>query len=393
MLPVLVFVHLIIKCVVIAFFALMASKFIEIFFFSFRIDPTIRISFWTMAIGGTFFRTFVGINQSMIQRYMSLKNARVARKCQMTYFIGILILNIMCYYNGLLLYASYYDCDPLTTKLAKAKDQIMPLYVMEILKDLPGLSGLFIAGVFSASLSSLSTALNSFSAVVLEDFCKPYMKNEISEKMSAVIMRATVLIVGIITVALVFVVQHMGSVLQLAMTIPSICFGPMLGVYIIGILIPWIEKKATLYGALTGCATMISFITKVQIEIARGNITYPTKPVSTEGCTYNFSAVNKTNILDPGLEDTDTNIFHLSFMYYTLMGSVIVVVASTVFSFIFGFNDLADVDLRLLAPFIRKYFMAEKKEMEILRGMNETLAAKGEYIVVRDSEKIEWTDN
>ena len=178
-----------------------------------------------MIIGGSFFRTYVGINQSMIQRFMALKNVHVARKCQMTYMAGIIILNLMCYYNGLLLYASYHDCDPLTTKLAKAKDQIMPLYVMRILKNLPGLSGLFIAGVFSASLSSLSTALNSFAAVVLEDFCKPYMKNEMSEKTSGIIMRATVLIVGVITVALVYVVQHMGSVLQLAMTVPSIFHG------------------------------------------------------------------------------------------------------------------------------------------------------------------------
>ncbi|XP_070494075.1 sodium-coupled monocarboxylate transporter 1-like [Chironomus tepperi] len=343
----------------------------------FNIDPTIRISFWTMVIGGSFFRTYMGINQSMIQRFMALKNVHVARKCQMTYMAGILILNLMCYYNGLLLYATYHDCDPLTTKLAKAKDQIMPLYVTRILKNLPGLSGLFIAGVFSASLSSLSTALNSFSAVVLEDFCKPYMKNEISEKMSAIIMRATVLIVGIIAVALVYVVQHMGSVLQLAMTIPSICFGPMLGVYIIGILIPWIDKRATLYGALTGCVAMIAFISKVQTEVAMGNITYPMKPVSVEGCTYEFNAVNITNNHAP----PDRDFFHLSFMYYTLLGSTIVILSSVVYSLIFGFHDPSDVDLRLLAPFIRKYFVVDLdvKEQEMIKFVNGKNPQKIEY--------------
>lgn len=58
----------------------------------------------------------------------------------------------MCIYNGLLLYATYHDCDPLTTKLAKAKDQLIPLLVMQILKDVPGLPGLFIAGVFSGKI-------------------------------------------------------------------------------------------------------------------------------------------------------------------------------------------------------------------------------------------------
>lgn len=48
------------------------------------------------------------------------------------------------------MYATYHDCDPLTTKLAKAKDQLMPLLVMRVLGDYPGLPGMFIAGIFSA---------------------------------------------------------------------------------------------------------------------------------------------------------------------------------------------------------------------------------------------------
>jgi solute carrier family 5 (sodium-coupled monocarboxylate transporter), member 8/12 len=206
---------------------------------SFRIDPTIRHSFWTLLVGGTIFWVNVnGLNQNMIQRYMALKDVKTARRGQMIYVVGVTVMIFLCVYNGLLLYATYHDCDPLTTKLAKAKDQLIPLLVMEILKDFPGLPGLFIAGVFSAALSSLSTGLNAMSAVVLEDFCKPFMKTEISEKMSLYIMRGTVLILGIVSVALVYVVQHMGAVLQLSMSVPTACFGPMLGVYIVGFLIP-----------------------------------------------------------------------------------------------------------------------------------------------------------
>lgn len=58
----------------------------------------------------------------------------------------------MCCYCGLLIYATYFECDPLTTKLAKQKDQLLPLLVMDILGDYPGLPGLFVAGVFSAAL-------------------------------------------------------------------------------------------------------------------------------------------------------------------------------------------------------------------------------------------------
>lgn len=165
---------------------------------------------------------------------MSLKDVRTARKGQMMYVVGVSFMIFLCCFNGLLLFATYHDCDPLTTKLAKAKDQLMPLLVMEILRDIPGLPGLFIAGVFSAALSSLSTGLNSMSCVILEDFCKPFVKKELSESVSSLIMRGTVLVLGVLAVALVYVVQHLGSVLQLSMSIPTACFGPMLGVYVIG---------------------------------------------------------------------------------------------------------------------------------------------------------------
>lgn len=68
------------------------------------------------------------------------------------FIAGTLTLIICCSYCGLLIYATYHDCDPLTTKLAKAKDQLLPLLVMRLFGDYPGLPGLFVSGVFSAAL-------------------------------------------------------------------------------------------------------------------------------------------------------------------------------------------------------------------------------------------------
>lgn len=122
-----------------------ANRFVQ----SFRLDPTIRHSFWTLFVGGASYWIVVNTNQNVIQRFLALRNQKAARRSSITYVVGITILISMCIYNGLLLYATYFDCDPLTTKLAKAKDQLVPLLVMQTLKDLPGLPGLFIAGVFS----------------------------------------------------------------------------------------------------------------------------------------------------------------------------------------------------------------------------------------------------
>lgn len=319
-------------------------------------------------MGGTIFWVNVnGLNQNMIQRYMALKDVKTARKGQVIYVIGVTVMIFLSVCNGLLLYATYHDCDPLTTKLASAKDQLMPLLVMEILKDMPGLPGLFIAGVFSAALSSLSTGLNAMSAVVLEDFCKPFMKNGVSERLSKYIMRGTVLVLGVMSVALVYIVQHMGAVLQLSMSVPTACFGPMLGVYIVGFVIPWIGKRAVLYGAIVGCVSMMFVVFKAQAEMALGNMKFEYKPLSTEGCDYNF-----TTSLESTLDDMTTTestvadeqgkqIYHISYLYYTLLGSSIVVMTSFLLSFAFGFEDATEVDPRLLAPFLRKFIKSKSK--------------------------------
>lgn len=144
------------------------------------------------------------------------------------------ILLSICCYCGLLIYATYHDCDPLTTKLVKAKDQLLPLLVMDILGDYPGLPGLFVAGVFSAALSSLSTGLNSMSAVMLEDFFKPFANRPLTVTQTKYIMRGVVAVFGAICVALVFVVEKLGAVLQLSMSLGAVAQGPLLGIFTMG---------------------------------------------------------------------------------------------------------------------------------------------------------------
>lgn len=177
----------------------------------------------------------------MVQRYLSLPTLGAARKAMLLFTIGTTFVLSLCCYNGLLIYAMHYDCDPLSTGLAKAKDQLVPLLVMEVLAVYPGLAGLFVSGIFSAALSSLSTALNSLSAIVLEDFCKPFVKRPLTEFQIRYIMRATVLVFGALAVLLVVIVEKMGAVLQLSMSLGPVTLGPLFGLFIMGIFFPRIN--------------------------------------------------------------------------------------------------------------------------------------------------------
>lgn len=193
-----------------------------------------RVTFWSCLIGGTVH--WVGSNgaqQAQIQRYFSLSTLKKARAALWFFIVGCIVINVICVYNGLLLYATYHDCDPLTTKLAKAEDQLMPLLVMRVLGEYPGAAGSFVAGVFSAALSSLSTGLNSLAAVTLEDFIKPFYP-DLSEKAVGRIMRISVVVYGIISIAMVFVVEKLGAVLQLSASVSGMSIGPLVGLFTLG---------------------------------------------------------------------------------------------------------------------------------------------------------------
>lgn len=129
-------------------------------------------------------------------------------------------------------------------QLAKAKDQLVPLLVMDTLSTFPGVPGMFVAGVFSAALSSLSTGLNSLAAVFLEDYIKPLYGKPMSERLTGVIMRVCTVVIGTMSVALVFVVERMGThVVQLFMTLSSVTQGPLMTLFIAGLLCPRINTK------------------------------------------------------------------------------------------------------------------------------------------------------
>ena len=60
----------------------------------------------------------------------------------------------------------------------------MPLFVVDTMGNLPGIPGLFVAGIFSGSLSTVSSAVNSLAAVTIEDFLKVSLCSHISKDKS-----------------------------------------------------------------------------------------------------------------------------------------------------------------------------------------------------------------
>ncbi|KAL5274152.1 hypothetical protein ACFFRR_000737 [Megaselia abdita] len=236
-----------------------------------------------------------GIHQAAVQRYLSLPTMKEVNVAIIYYCIGLCGILSVCVYTGLLCYATFYDCDPLTTKLAQKKDQIVPLFVMETLGQYPGVTGLFVSGVFSAALSSLSTNLNSISACVYEDFVKPRRTRPMSRKQVALVMRFIVVLFGIGSFGLVFIVEKLGTVLQLSLTLHAITQGPLLGIFTVGMCLPWIKSKSAVTGGLTAFLVMTYICIRGHYAVSTGEVLIPKKPVSIDGCDYEFDRTGLVN--------------------------------------------------------------------------------------------------
>ena len=117
--------------------------------------------------------------------------------------------------------------------------------------------------------------------------------------------------------------------------------------------------QAALIGAFSGLFIMTYLSLKSQTEIATGALHIATKPLSTEGCTYDFvhSTVNTTIV--PEIVEQSKSLHHISYLYYTGFGAAITCIVGFIFTLILGKRDPRTVDPSLLAPFIRKYYKKE----------------------------------
>ncbi|XP_069699582.1 sodium-coupled monocarboxylate transporter 1-like [Periplaneta americana] len=334
-------------------------------FFEMTPSPTVRMSFWIVIIGHTIlWINVVSVNQAMVQKFMSLPTYRQAQKALVIAVAGLLVTKFISCFTGLLIYAAYKDCDPLTSKAISRPDQLLPYYVMDISKSVPGLPGLFVAGIFSASLSTMSSSLNALGATLFEDFVRPCMKKTLSDRTASNIIKCVVVVIGAICVLIVFIVDKMGSILQLAFSALGVTAGAMIGLFTFGMLYPPGNAKGALAGSIFSLLFMSWIVIGNRKGIAEGKIKLPLLPTSVEGCAYNFTLPEPTPT--PELDEEEVFVlYRVTFMYYSLMGMVVMMVVGAAVSFFTQSKTDEKMNPALFSPFVRKYFLkAESRNKE-----------------------------
>ncbi|PSN54824.1 Sodium-coupled monocarboxylate transporter 2 [Blattella germanica] len=344
----------------------------------FEMDPSPfrRVTFWTVVLGLTFNWIYdLSVNQTMVQKSMSLPSLTQARRALAFQVLGLIVLETVTCTIGLLIYSKYHDCDPLTSKVLSRPDQLATYYVAEVASSVPGLPGLFVAGIFSAALSTMSSSLNSLGATMFEDFVRPFMKKSISDATTNKIIKFIIVTIGGVCLLFVFIVDKLGSILQLTFSMMGVTAGAMLGLYTFGILYPKGNACGALTGSISSLVIMGWIVFGAQTAIADGRMKLPLLPTSIEGCNSNRTIYQNPEILDNS-EDDVFILYEISFMYYSLLGLTITMVVGMIVSHFTESPPLNEMNHALFAPFVRNYVKKlvqeekhtpEKQKLHVIR--------------------------
>ncbi|EEB16190.1 sodium/iodide cotransporter, putative [Pediculus humanus corporis] len=299
--------------------------------FDFNIDPTERYTFWSSFVGGAFLHLSVfGANQMQIQRYLTVPTMKSVKNMLYINGVGWTIVTILTAYSGMLIYAKYYDCDPISNKDIKTPDQLFPFYVMDVLGEYKGFPGLFVAGIFSAGLSTVSTGVNSLAAIWFSELEGTKFKKNLDPKKAGLVVKGMALFFGLSSFVLVFLVPYMGNLVPVTISLSSFFSGSFFGIFVLGNFVPF----ANSWGAFSGLTCGIGFVgwlaIGTQISLENGYKINDVLPTSVENCYSNnitSSIFSEKNDREPAFA-----LYRLSFLWYSLLALVITVTVGVIVS-------------------------------------------------------------
>ena len=214
--------------------------------------------FWSGLVGGAFLNTAShGTDQLIVQLLLAARKRRESQAALLLSGLVILLQFTLFLVVGVTLFGFYHHFPP-THPFARP-DQIFPAFVVTQLPR--GLAGLLIAAIIAAAMANLSAAFNSLASSSVMDFYKPFVRPNAGEKHYLAVSRALILVWGGVLVAIALVVQHLHrSALELALTVASVPYGSMLGIFLLGVLTQRASARGALTGALVALATMTAVV-------------------------------------------------------------------------------------------------------------------------------------
>ncbi len=219
----------------------------------------------TALIGGAVFSLAShGTDQLLVQRLLATGNLKSAQKA-LIWSGGVVILQFTLFLLiGLMLFAFYEGMEAAALGL-NTNDEVFAKFIVEQLPA--GLSGLIVAALFAAAMSSLSSSLNSLASATTYDLFKPYFGKNHSDEQDLKTSRMITLIWGVILTASAFLFAVLQlqegerpAVVELGLGIASYTYGGLLGAFALGMLFQKPDKTDALIGFFSGMVALLFMV-------------------------------------------------------------------------------------------------------------------------------------
>jgi SSS family solute:Na+ symporter len=213
-------------------------------------DPSQAYTFWAGILGGAVLTMAThGTDQMFVQRLLSCGTIGSARRAVIG--SGILVFAQMALFlligSLLAVFFSAYPPEPALT----TPDQAFPRFIADQMP--PGLGGLVIAAVFAAAMSTLSSSMSSLASASTLDFAlRGSRRRRLDDEASLRLSRRSTLVWAFVLAAVAGMAQAWGSVLEAGLTITSITFGGVLGIFLVAALGWRLSDRAAVAALLTG---------------------------------------------------------------------------------------------------------------------------------------------
>jgi SSS family transporter len=222
----------------------------------FALDLTTTYTFWAGVLGGTFLTMAShGTDQLMVQRMLAAKNLRESQTALLSSGVVIFIQFALFLLIGAGLFVFYGLHPAALTAIGGANtNRIFPAFIVQ---EMPvGVAGLLVAAILAAAMSNLSAALNSLSSTTVVDFYMGWRPDAADRERMAVSRASTVMWALVLFAVAVYAVYSggKGNVVEIGLSIASVAYGCLLGVFLLGTLTRYATQAGAIAGMITGFA-------------------------------------------------------------------------------------------------------------------------------------------
>jgi len=218
--------------------------------FDLSMNWTTTYTLWSGIIGGTFFTIGShGTDQLIVQRLLAARSERQAQ-------VALILSGVIVFFQfalflmiGAMLFV-FYRFFPSQSAFTST-DTIFPAFIVNRMPH--SVSGLMIGAILAAAMSNLSAALNSLSSTAIVDFYVR-LRPASSERRRIWFSRAAMLGWALVLFALAILARHGGRVIEVGLTIASVAYGGMIGVFLLGVLTRTASESGAMVGMISGLA-------------------------------------------------------------------------------------------------------------------------------------------